>query len=49
MTKELTFDDVIEAHRVEVGAEKVHISLGNKATPEGLAEELRKIREKNRI
>ena len=49
MTKELTFGDVIEAHKNEVGAEKVHVTLGEGATPEGLAEELRKIREKGRL
>lgn len=49
MTKELTFDDVIEAHRQDVGAEKVHVTLGSKATPEGLSEELRKIRERTRL
>jgi hypothetical protein len=49
MANKLSFDDVIETHRQNVGAEKVHVTLGDKATPEGLAEELRKIREKGRL
>lgn len=40
---ELTFEDVIEAHRVEIGVKKVHVSLGPDATPETVATELKKV------
>lgn len=36
----LTIEDVIEAHRQLVGAQKVHVSLGPNATPENVASEL---------
>ncbi|WP_411839671.1 hypothetical protein [Paracoccus sp. ME4] len=42
MTK--TFEDVIEAHRLAVGARKVHVTLGPEATPERLEECLAKAR-----
>ncbi|MCW3782911.1 hypothetical protein [Defluviimonas salinarum] len=40
----LTFEDVIEEHRKAVGADKVHVSLGDEATPEGLRDVLAKTR-----
>lgn len=36
--------DVIEAHRQAVGAESVHVTLGENATPEGLAKAFADIR-----
>ena len=32
-----TMDDVIEAHRQAIGAERVHVSLRSEATPENVA------------
>lgn len=46
MGTERTFDDVIEEHRQAVGAERVSVTLGPAATPEGLARELEKTRRK---
>lgn len=43
MTK--TFDDVIEAHRLAVGAKKVHVTLGPEATPDGLEASLARSRQ----
>ena len=40
-----TFADVIEDHRVAVGAASVHVSLGPEATPENLALELERLRQ----
>lgn len=40
-----TYDEVIEEHRLEVGAKAVHISLGPEATPEKLRDELSKQRD----
>lgn len=39
-----TFADVIEDHRVAIGAASVHVSLGPEATPENLAVELERLR-----
>lgn len=38
------FVNVIEAHRLSVGAESVHVDLAVGATPEGLANELAQVR-----
>lgn len=43
MTK--TFESIIEAHRVAVGAEKVHVTLGPDATPEGVEAGFAKLRQ----
>lgn len=40
----LTFDTVIEEHRLKVGADRVHVTLGPDATPEGLAAEMERVR-----
>lgn len=40
----MTFDEVIEEHRVKIGANRVHVSLGPDATPETLREELERQR-----
>lgn len=42
MTK--TFEDVIEAHRLAVGAGSVHVTLGPEATPEKLEESFARVR-----
>jgi len=42
--KDRTFDEVIEAHRQEIGASQVRVSLGPEATPEGLATALEGLR-----
>lgn len=44
----LTYDEVIEQYRQDMGADKVHISLGDNATPESLQEALNHIKEKNK-
>lgn len=41
----MTFDEVIEEHRKLIGADKFHVTLGPKSTPENLREELRKLRD----
>ena len=40
----VSFANVIEAHRQAVGAESVHVDLVEGATPEGLAKELAQVR-----
>ena len=40
----MTFDEVIEEHRVKTGADNIRVTLGKDATPEGVATELEKIR-----
>lgn len=42
-------DDVIEEHRVRIGADKVHVTLGSNPTPEGVEQELIKLEEKSKI
>lgn len=44
-----TISDVIEAHRLAIGADRVHVSLGPKATPELVAKELAKLQAKSAI
>jgi hypothetical protein len=39
-----TIEDVIEEHRLAIGAEKVHVTLGDSATPEGLRQTLAQMR-----
>jgi hypothetical protein len=39
-----TFDEVIEAHREEIGATRVRVMLGPEATPDGLASALAELR-----
>ncbi len=46
MLAEKTFDDVIENHRVAVGADNVRVSLAPGATPDELEKELVRLREK---
>ena len=48
MLAEKTFDDVIENHRVATGADNVRVSLAPGATPDGLENELKRLRAKNR-
>ena len=45
----MNMSEVIEEHRLLVGAENVHLSLGPKATSEIVREELRKLREKETV
>jgi hypothetical protein len=45
MLTEKTFDDVIENHRVAVGADSFRVTLAPGATPDGLEQELAKLRE----
>ena len=47
MHTEKTFDDVIENHRVAVGADSFRVTLAPGATPDGLEKELAQLRKKN--
>jgi len=47
MHTEKTFDDVIENHRVAVGADSLRVTLAPGATPDGLEKELAQLRKKN--
>lgn len=46
---ELTFDDVIDAHKQAIGAFDVRVTLAPGATPEGLAQELQDIRDRQKL